>query len=206
MAGKPEIFRTPGYPLFLAGVFKIWGDSLVTIVFIQIFLSCIGIFLVYKLALRLCDDHGRALMTAVIYSLDPWTFQISFSVGADTLFTVLVLGFALLTLRFVLDPPSPARWYIFSAIALAACVFTRPLIYYFIIPLGLLLVFDKRSWKGLILGIAIYVYWWVPGPHVIMTGQVQLFLRQPHRIYIGITQARSFPWLTIQTRMKKIPR
>lgn len=156
MAGKPEIFRTPGYPLFLAGVFKIGGDSLATIVFIQIFLSCVGIFLVYKIALRLWDDHSRAFMTAVIYSLDPWSFQISFYIGSDTLFAVMVLGFALLALRLFADPPPTARWYVFTAIALAVCALTRPLIYYFIIPLGLLLVFYRRCWKGLILVIVMY--------------------------------------------------
>jgi hypothetical protein len=156
MDGKPETFRTPGYPVFLAGVFKIWGDSLPVVVFIQVFLSCLGIFFVYKLAQCLWNDETRALMMAVIYSLDPWTFQISLSIGSDTLFTVMVLGFALLALRLFSDPPPTARWYVFSAIVLAACVFTRPLIYYFIIPFGLFLVFDKRRWRGLVLVVVIY--------------------------------------------------
>ena len=68
--GLPEIFRFPGYPILLMPGPLLGYPEIVAIAF-QIMLSCLTVFLVYKIALMLFQRTDIAVFSAALYALEP---------------------------------------------------------------------------------------------------------------------------------------
>src|SRR5271157_832356 len=66
--GMPEIFRPPGYPIFLIPGLLLGRPELATIAF-QIILSCVTVFLVYKIAFLLFERTDVAVLAGSMYAL-----------------------------------------------------------------------------------------------------------------------------------------
>ena len=137
-----EIFRTPGYPVFLAvfhGLMKIPLDG---IILIQIMMTLLAVFIVYKTAQIV--EPGIAFLSAVIILYDPPITIFSLAVLTEALFLPLI---ALFMLFFVLYLKHKKTGHlILSAFILALSAYVRPIAYYlgFIIPFFMLYA-DRRE-------------------------------------------------------------
>ena len=65
--GNPTAFVVPLYPIFLALMFKIFGDHLVAIQLIQIVLSALTLLLIYSTAKRLFGEHAALVAAALVH-------------------------------------------------------------------------------------------------------------------------------------------
>jgi len=134
---EPEIKRTPGYPLFLtAGV--ILGKIEVVTIFLQIIISCLTVFIIYKIASKLFNSHTCGLLGALLYSLEPLSIVFSSIILTETLFTFLITGFLLFIIRYIQDQKFGDL--VISALLLSASIYVRPVSYYLVIPISVFLL------------------------------------------------------------------
>ncbi len=90
-AGKPYSHRPPVYPLFLAAIFSIAGDSLRSVQIIQALLAAAGCA---ALALWMASRRGcsTGAATGILVSLDPILIPVPAFVLAEALGTIWVAG------------------------------------------------------------------------------------------------------------------
>jgi len=130
------MIREPGYPLFLAVVFKLGGYNLEVTRFANWLLS-IGIaIMIMRLARLLTDDERIALIASLLFVFNPGTLICEARGGVEVLFIFVILVFMLLLHRAV-ERQSPWR-YLIAGLALGVVVQVRstPLLF----P-GLLMLF-----------------------------------------------------------------
>ena len=89
--GVPDVHRTPGYPLFLLPGIKAGHIDLVTII-LQIIVSALTVFLVYRIGLRLAGRRA-ALWAAFLYAIEPLSVVYASHLLTETLFTFFVVLF-----------------------------------------------------------------------------------------------------------------
>jgi hypothetical protein len=155
-----ETFRTPGYPAFLAifhGLMKIPLDG---IILIQIAMTLLTAFIVYKTALMI--EPRIAFLSAVIILFDPPITIFSLTILTESLFLLLIVMFMFEFTLYLKTTSSsnsdrahfsvPHRHLILSAIALAIAAYARPVGYYlgFVIPFFILYANGRENfWKSL---------------------------------------------------------
>ena len=120
-AFTPEMFRTPGYPAFVAATYRVDHSFGITVV-LQIILVLATIFFIVEFA-ALFVPRAWALAVGLIYAFDPTTLVYGVSLFSDTLFVFLL--FAALYALFVLRPSW--RVALFAGLALGLASLTRPL-------------------------------------------------------------------------------
>ncbi len=133
--GEPEMFRTPGYAVLLGIGIKLGHIEFSTLT-LQILLSCVTTYLVFRIAKELFDDVRTATWSALAYSLEPLSIIACSWLLSDTLFATLLAAALFFLLRFV-------RQHLRSQLLLSAALFTaaayvRPIGYF--LPLLLTLV------------------------------------------------------------------
>lgn len=125
--GKPELARTPGYPLFLSiGVLAGHVDG-VTIA-LQIGLGCLTAWLVFQTAKVLFDRTDAAFAAGLLYACEPLSVLYAGKLLTESLFTTLLAAFGLLLIRYLRS--LSWRELAASALALAAAVYVRPIGYF----------------------------------------------------------------------------
>jgi 4-amino-4-deoxy-L-arabinose transferase-like glycosyltransferase len=126
-----ETLRTPGYPAFIAAIFRIFGDHRLAVAIVQIVISTATIAVVYLLSLQLWQPRV-ALLAACGLALDPLSFVYASSMQSETLFAfgvglMAVEGIRLMRTDRILHATG------FGAAA-AGSVLVRPIAYYLFLP------------------------------------------------------------------------
>ena len=85
------LFRTPGYPLFLAALSAVFKDALAPVVVAQIGLSLLTVWLTVLLAGRLLGNRA-AMAAGLVLAVDPVSALFSCFIQPEALFTVLLVG------------------------------------------------------------------------------------------------------------------
>jgi 4-amino-4-deoxy-L-arabinose transferase-like glycosyltransferase len=135
----PELTRTPGYPLLLT-VGLLLGRLEVATITLQILLSCLTVFMIYRTALLLFEPQRTAIIAAVLYALDPFSILFASLIAPETLFTAVVTVGIYCLVRYLKEH---SLWNLLvSAGALASSVYTRPIGYY----LPLIIVAGLAAW------------------------------------------------------------
>src|SRR5208282_468120 len=125
--GSPEIIRTPGYPLLLA-VGLLLGRLELASVTLQILLSCLTVYMVYRTASLLFEREEIALIAAGLYAIDPLSILFASLLAAETLFTAVVAVGVYYLVKYM--KRQSLRDLLVSACALAASVYVRPIGYF----------------------------------------------------------------------------
>jgi len=123
---KPNAYVTPGYPLFLAGMYSIFGanaNGLKAVAYTQAVLSVATLFLMFLLAQRLLGYKAGilAIILAAIYP--PFTWANSY-ILTEVVFTFFLMCFVFL---MVLGLREKKAWIFFlSGLALGVASIIRP--------------------------------------------------------------------------------
>jgi hypothetical protein len=138
--GVPDLFRTPGYPLFLA-FFSYAGLTVAALV--QVILSVFSVLLVWKLGRAVFNDNRIALGAAWLLAFEPITVTYSVLLTAETLFLTLFLLSMERLAEFI---RGRSLWVQAAAgMWLAAATFVRPVTYYlpYALAVGLFFVLAR---------------------------------------------------------------
>lgn len=142
----PTVFRTPGYPVFLAGVLFL-GRTPYAVPLVQIVLVAFTAVLIFRLGKRLFS-HGVGLVAAILYVLDPVAMLLSLQFMSETLFMFLFVLFLFVLFSKVEQPVSPRTLFL-AGILLGGATLVRPIVQY-LPPVVLVYVFltQRKRWRG----------------------------------------------------------
>ena len=161
----PGIFRSPGYPFFLAAVYGIIGHSVYAALYAQALLDTLSTTLlamigVYFLAPRV------ALLGAALYALYPYAAYYCGVLGQDVVLTFSVMLMVLLMCQ-ALRRDSATRW-LCVGLALGATVLVKPF-FVLCVAVPTFLIWQMRcassarlySWTALMVGLSLMVMPWM---------------------------------------------
>jgi hypothetical protein len=152
----PELRRTPGYPVFVAGVIGFLGEDLRALAFAQ---HCLGVataVLTYALG-RLTFGWLAGLLAGLLVALDGALILSEHSMMTETLFGALLVA----TLAALLAGHRTGRWrwYLLGGLLLGLATLTRPVaqILVFVVPVVLMLLALTRrpTVNGEVLGSSV---------------------------------------------------
>jgi 4-amino-4-deoxy-L-arabinose transferase-like glycosyltransferase len=133
------MMREPGYPLFLAGAFKLGGYKITTARWANWFLTICIAFLLMRLSQIVTNDRAVSLIATLLFLFFPSTLIAEARGGVEILFILVVLVFMLALHHAV----AKGNWwrYLVAGLALGVVVQVRstPLVFPFFLLLYLLL-------------------------------------------------------------------
>ena len=119
----PEVIRTPGYPIFVAAVYTLFGTSQIAVAATQTLLFVALVLLVYVIA-RQCAPPGVAEAAALLTALYP-TFPYFAALVMTELWTTVVLTLAVAT-AFRANRTRATRDYVFAGLLFGLTALSRP--------------------------------------------------------------------------------
>ena len=149
---RPEIFRTPGYPAFIA-TFEALGLGLRSVLVGQALLGAVSVLAVYGLGRRLLGATRPALLAAFIVAVHPAAVISSASILAETLFTCMILT----GLWVVVRRPGSIWAVTVGGFAIGLAVLVRPIAILLGVAVAMWMVATKRQWRTLPMAVCLVV-------------------------------------------------
>jgi 4-amino-4-deoxy-L-arabinose transferase-like glycosyltransferase len=140
--GLPELFRTPGYPLFLIPGILLGKVETITIT-LQIILNCLTTYLVFRVALTLFEDARIAAWGAFLYAVEPVSILYASKLLSETLCTFLTILFVYCLLKYF--KTESLKILLLASLLLSISVYVRPAGYF--LPIVIVVVLLAWSLK-----------------------------------------------------------
>ncbi|MEW5939339.1 MAG: glycosyltransferase family 39 protein [Chloroflexota bacterium] len=148
----PSAIRTPGYPIFLAGVIAVFGENYFAVTALQIVLNLLTLYFLYKTA-RLLLPNDEAILSAILFALALESILTAFFILTETLFAFLL---AVVTWTLVKYHKSPAwTWAALAGAVTGYAVLTRPIAMLYPLVMALVLLVSKTNWKTRLLHLTL---------------------------------------------------
>jgi 4-amino-4-deoxy-L-arabinose transferase-like glycosyltransferase len=143
---RPELARTPGFPVFLIpGI--IIGHPVFTTVFLQVVLGCVTVWLAFRLTMALGGTARAALFAALLLACEPLSVLYPARMLSETLFTALFVAF--LYAYTVASARGSERAGIAAAVLLSAATYVRPITYWLpLVTAFLLFLYTRKAIGG----------------------------------------------------------
>ncbi len=139
---RPDTWRTPGYPLFLAGVMLVGGGAVSTLIAAQQILGVLNVLLLYGITRRQISDR-RAIVVAWLFLMEPYHLYYSMWLMATTLFLTLLLITWLIWQ--IAAERRQGRWFLLLGVSAGLLILVRPVA--ILIPPVLLVGLLWRAWQ-----------------------------------------------------------
>ncbi len=151
----PELVRTPGYPLLIAGVWGAVGRSQFALLLAQSLLDALTIMLIYLLG-RMLWYREAGLAAAILYALNMNSYHHTSLVLSESAFNFLLVLALLMGCRLLLHKDMGIKGATGLGLTSALATLVRPVLYYWMVPavLGLLAIGWRRGLRGRALLIA----------------------------------------------------
>lgn len=147
-SGTPTMRRTPVYPLFLAGIYAIFGHNYMAVKIVQAFLGAFFCILIFFIANVLYKDEKIALVAALITAIyKPFIFGFHYYGGPAYLlseyFYMFMLGLTVLASFFFIRKENGASK-VLAGFLIGMTILTRPEFALYPIILGFYLFYKSR--------------------------------------------------------------
>jgi hypothetical protein len=142
---EPEFLRTPGYPVFVAAVYGIFGKSNTAVLLAQVALSALTVFLTYLLAARIWSAP-IGLLAALFTLLEPLQNATSATLLTESLAALLLIVTAAIGFVALTDDTPRPKLFALLGLVTACATLVRPVTYY--LPLLLLAILVVRRARG----------------------------------------------------------
>lgn len=154
----PEVLRTPGYPLFVAGVYSLVGVQPVAVALIQIVLDLGSVILLYSIGSTI-GSKRIALLASAVRAFDPAAVALSNSLMSETVFVFLVLLSLFFSHRLLVGKSLSLASAFWLGAAVAGCALVRPVgVYYGLLIALVLLILLWNKVPKLFLGKFLLIY------------------------------------------------
>ena len=145
--GYSSAFTAPLYPLFLSGIYRLFGDSYLTVRIIQALVGTASVFLIYLLGRNIFSGKV-GLIASFITAFYPFFIFFTGLLLTETLFIFLLLSLIYLLHRMMAI--RKINYAIGSGLIAGLCILIKPLIAYFL-PFALLIfLIVSRNKRGII--------------------------------------------------------
>ena len=156
----PQSFRTPLYPLFVAGCLaitsKLWFISV-----IQILITCFNVFLIYKISLLFLNKKW-ALVPSILFILNPFVLYSSVIIMSEVLFLLFFLLSIYYLISYLKNQDYKKIIPIFLFLAISTLI--RPVSYYllvvFLIAIIIILIKQKINYKKIAITLVLAILSW----------------------------------------------
>lgn len=142
--GEESVVRGPGYPVFLAAIYSVFGHSYMVVQVIQCLLSGLIVFLTYHLGKRL-HSRNTGLFAAFFMAFNPLLIWYIPRVMVEVIFTAVCLLVFLMTDTFL--KKKTVRNAIFLGMLISAAAFIKSFALMFPIAVTVLLLIHKTDLK-----------------------------------------------------------
>ena len=154
-----DIYRTPIYPTFLAGVYAVTNQSPSAAIILQILIGGLAAALTYLMSFYLDLPKACGLIAGLIVAFDPLTVLTTYQLLTEILFSAILL----LGLIFLVAYWNTARlsMLVMASMSLAAAALTRPIGQF--LPFALLPVFlivyakRRQHWRQSLFRIFLFL-------------------------------------------------
>lgn len=154
--GEPALglIRTPGYPVFVAGIYLLAGRSAGWVILAQLILDALTALLIWQIGKQILSG-AIGLLAAFIYAASLNTTGGSLYLLSDTLFTFVLVGTLFFLNRYWQQPRD--RWLITIGALLGLATLIRPIgLYLAIIWMVYIALWqrkniEQRSYQGILL-------------------------------------------------------
>ena len=169
-----EYYRLPGYPLFLGVLHKIFRLPFSVIVLIQVLLTLLAAYCVYRTALLV--DPRMGFLSGLLILYDPPITVFSLLILTEALYLLLMALFAWGFVKYLRDRGTAA--FFGAVVCLLLSIFVRPVGVYLILPVtGFVLAegfLKKRFVKTVCLALAAFL---------ILSAPVELWKGRNKKVY-----------------------
>ena len=150
---RPEIFRTPGYPLVIAPAFLATSAHLQLALLLQLLLSLAIVWAVLRFGIEKGLEPKTAAIAGLLVGLSPNLGFIATRLVTETLFTLLLVVCLLLVNRYRLR--SRAVDLVAAGMCAGLLILVRPIAMYFPLVLAAYVLYlrlrDRKRWLGAVL-------------------------------------------------------
>jgi 4-amino-4-deoxy-L-arabinose transferase-like glycosyltransferase len=121
---EPITYPLPGYPLFLAGLYALFGRNYLVVKLVQAAVDTATAFLAYRLARRVTDSQRTAILVLGVVALNPFTALWTTDLQTETLATFFATSIVWFALQ---SAQSPGRlWYLGFGVTAGLGSLVRP--------------------------------------------------------------------------------
>lgn len=135
-----DTYRTPGFPIYIALIYFLFGAKTHYVLFSYILLSVGTAFIIYLISLKLFDKKKIALLASALFSFEPNVLKLTSEFGTETLhafFLVLSCYFFVSALK-----DKKIIFLASSAVLFAVTALIRPVsLYFYLICLAFILLY-----------------------------------------------------------------
>ena len=128
----PMLIRTPGYPIFIAIIYKIFGNRDLFLIMSNVILSCLSIILVHKILKSIASIMTTKIGTS-LYAFEPLSISLIYYVLPQILFQFLIFLIIMFSLRIINNHFSSNNWFILGLL-LSFSSIVKPVSFYLILP------------------------------------------------------------------------
>lgn len=137
--------RVPGYPLFIASIYSLFGQNVKMVLFSQLLLDVMIVMVIYFIARNLFKKEAIALIAAALYTLNVAFFQYAIVYTSEIFFT-FVFSIAILLFIYALKKKK-IRYFALAGLIFSMSVLVRPAVSFIIYPLIFFILINKYSLK-----------------------------------------------------------
>ncbi|MDO8584853.1 MAG: glycosyltransferase family 39 protein [bacterium] len=187
----PDAYRTPGYPVFLAVFYKVFGTFWPANLF-QVFLNALVPVMILWLAWKASGSRSVAYVAGFLTAVEPHLIYHQVGIATEGIFIFLLALFAVAVVRY-LDIPTPGRAVVAGALFAISSI-TRPYFLYFLPIVIIFLIFPLawRNWKS---AIAACVLFLIPSFLIIFP-----WMMRNERVF-GVFTLSTSGWYNVYTRL-----
>lgn len=147
-----DTLRTPGYPLFIAFVYKITGSYVNAVLISQFLIFVLSMCLFYQFLLSLFNNKKGAVWGTVFFSADYIYIMHNYMIMAENLMMFFIILALIYTFRFLKSP----NWYnsVISGFLWGIPCFIKPVVLFF--PF-IIFIFNIKRIKFSLVFLAVYL-------------------------------------------------
>ena len=146
--------RTPVYPLFIAFFYWVFGEQPLPIIFAQIILSLLTVYMTYIIGKGLLSETA-GILAALLMAISIESITNAFFILTETIFATLFIGSLLSYIIF--RKSRKRRWILFSGLLMGLAVLCRPIATYFTLLFIFLILIDQaKDWGERIINSLLY--------------------------------------------------
>ena len=130
---SPTLFRSPGYPTYIALIYSLFGRSLMALRLSQFVLLWLTAWLLYVLAARFVDFKSAAMASLICATYPPFVFVSALYIAHSlTLLFAIIIILALASLR---EQSNPRLYrFLFVGLVIAVMTLARPAFQLAVLP------------------------------------------------------------------------